>query len=85
MYTMYRGRGAEGALVPSAPLLHGSWNPSHLLKAPQFLWYERCWGGGKATMRWGGGRATLQLLLKVDVGAVLCALLPSHRAAMSRH
>lgn len=68
-YVHGAGAGASGTLLPSHRFLRGSWNRSHLLKAPQFLFYERCWGG-----RWGGGEvggwetaagATLQLLPKI--------------------
>lgn len=62
-YVHGAGASASGTLLPSHRFLRGSWNRSHLLKAPQFLFCERCWGGGR---RWGRAvGATLQLLPKV--------------------
>lgn len=43
-YVHGAGAGASGTLLPSHRFLRGSWNRSHLLKAPQFLFCERCWG-----------------------------------------
>lgn len=41
MYTMYMGPGPG---CPRRRFLRGSWNRSHLLRAPQFLWMRVCWG-----------------------------------------
>lgn len=65
-YVHGAGAGASGTLLPSHRFLRGSWNRSHLLKAPQFLFYERCWGGGGEVGGWEtAAGATLQLLPKI--------------------
>lgn len=54
-YVHGAGAGASGTLLPSHRFLRGSWNRSHLLKAPQFLFCERCCGWEGAGGDGGGG------------------------------